>query len=246
MEKYIYYKKNLNINHEKECWDFLHNHLCHFPKDTGRRSYFLNTVANDFKVSHLQLDCDERITQGILATHEGWTAISVAATEWEESHPGTRIMFDLGQGYVLLYGKKDCRNILPPEITDFEYDDFKEYCKQYYKGIKNYDLKRHVNLIRDFDKLCDDLRGILNSKGVKLMNKNVPSISIEEIEEVLCEVGKVDSYQMFLVHEIDSVDDRLENKELLPLDRQHLLGLKEGLNLARDNYEMFKKVNKRS
>ena len=71
-------------------------------------------------------------------------------------------VFSLSLRYNEKYNyTKLINNLLPDDIVDSDnYEEYKEYCQYYYGSVKanRDDLVFYTKLVRDFDKLCDELR----------------------------------------------------------------------------------------
>ena len=93
--------------------------------------------------------------------------------DWEDEHPGYGLGFNgRSGGYLVIYnhdkknGTVNFRSILPEWLTGFDtYEEWKDYILDYYAySVKDMipELREYTKLIRDFDKLCDDLRDLVN------------------------------------------------------------------------------------
>jgi hypothetical protein len=86
----------------------------------------------------------------------------------EEHYPNYRVGFNgRSNGYLVLYNSDNNCSILPPCVVSYDsYEDFKEDVKAYWNGYRvsdfNYELREAVKVVRDFDRLCDTLRDIVN------------------------------------------------------------------------------------
>jgi hypothetical protein len=81
--------------------------------------------------------------------------------DWEDEHPNYRVGFNgRSGGYLVLYNKDNNGNVLPDYIVDGDYEDYKQYIRDYYGTLKDNrsNLRYLTELVRDFDKLCDDIR----------------------------------------------------------------------------------------
>lgn len=96
--------------------------------------------------------------------------------DWERDHPYYSIGFNgRSDGYLVIYNHDpnnntvNFRNILPDWLVGFDtYEEWKESIKEPWYGsrdtVGNYlrELREYTELIRSFDKLCDDLRDLVN------------------------------------------------------------------------------------
>lgn len=161
MTKHHFYKTGLDITNTKEMFNFLKNH---FKYDTMNSWNCLESVANNVKVFNLGLDGDCWVALNLLQIDDYFT-VNQMLKDWEYEHEGYSLGFNgRSGGYLVLYSVNSNGNILPDCIVDNDYEEFKEYCKEYWGGVKYYksELKDYVKLVQDFDKLCDEIREYVN------------------------------------------------------------------------------------
>lgn len=161
MTKHHFYKTGLDITNTKEMFKFLKNH---FTYDTLNSWNCLESVANNVKVFNLGLDGDCWVALNLLQIDDYFT-VNQMLKDWEYEHEGYSLGFNgRSGGYLVLYSANSNGNILPDCIVDNDYEEFKEYCKEYLGGVKYYrsELKDYVKLVQDFDKLCDEIREYVN------------------------------------------------------------------------------------
>ena len=160
MEK-MFWKKGVDVCSSKSMWNFLHDH----PKyDTMNSWNGLKSVAHCVKLHKLKLEGDWYKAYELLDNSD-WCDVNDMIYEWEELHPGYSVGFNgRSGGYLVLYNKSRYIDVLPDYISGYTYDEYKEYCVDYYGTVKNHrsNLRYYVDLVRDFDKLCDDLREYVN------------------------------------------------------------------------------------
>lgn len=157
----MFYKKDLDISNTKEMFNFLKNHFNYYTLNSWNG---LKSIANNVKVYNLDLEGDCWKALDFLNKDE-YFEIRYTIREWEENHPSYKVYFNgRSGGYLVLYNENNNCHVLPDLILDYDYEDFKYYCKKYYGGVKYYkqELKEYVELVRDFDKLCDELRNMVN------------------------------------------------------------------------------------
>jgi uncharacterized protein YeeX (DUF496 family) len=91
----------------------------------------------------------------------------------EKYYPNYRVGFNgRSNGYLVLYNGDNNRSVLPNCVSDYDsYKDFKEDVKAWYNGyrVSDFDceLREAVQVVRDFDKLCDTLRDIVNEYSTR-------------------------------------------------------------------------------
>jgi hypothetical protein len=158
----MFYKKGLDITNTKQMFEFLRGHYMY---DTMNSWNQLKSIANNVKIYNLELDGDCWNALAYLQDDDYFT-INSMIEDWEVEHEGYTVGFNgRSGGYLVLYSKHHNRNILPDYILDSDtYEDFKEYVKDYWGGVKyvKQDLREYTKLVQDFDKLCDEIRDYVN------------------------------------------------------------------------------------
>ena len=169
-----FYKTGVDICSAKSMFNFINNH---FRYDTMNSWNNLKSIANNVKLYNLNLDgnwCtaldyinDEHDVGGLQSE------IRDLIWQWEYDHPGYSLGFNgRSAGYLVIYnhnkkeGTVNFRSILPDWLEGFDtYEDWKEYAVVYLVyNIKDLipQLREYVDLIRSFDRLCDELRDLVN------------------------------------------------------------------------------------
>lgn len=164
----MFYKKGIDITNTKQMFNFLRDHYMY---DTMSSWNQLKSIANNVKLYNLGLDGDSWVVWNLLNDEFDRSGlqdqISWKIKEWEAAHKGYTVGFNgRSGGYLVLYNEHSNGNILPNIITDAcDYEDFKQECEYYYGGVKYYksELREYTKLVQDFDKLCDELRDLVNS-----------------------------------------------------------------------------------
>ena len=174
MKKRLFQKSGVDICSPKSMFEFINNH---FTYDTLNSWNRLKSIANNVKLYNLGLDGDWGTVLDYLYDENDigdlQYQISEMINDWEHKHPGYGLGFNgRSSGYLVIYnhdrqnGTINFRNILPDDLVGFDtYEEFKESIKDYYGWtMKDMipELREYTQLIRDFDKLCDDLRELVN------------------------------------------------------------------------------------
>ena len=157
----MFYKNNIDICNDKQMFNFLKEH---FSYSTLNSWNGLRSIANNVKVYNLELDGDPYTALRALEQDEYFN-VNMMIEDWEAKHPNYRVGFNgRSGGYLVLYNKTDNCNVLPDYIVDGDYEDYKQYIKDYYGTLKDNrsNLRYLTELVRDFDKLCDDIREYVN------------------------------------------------------------------------------------
>lgn len=166
----MFYVYGVDISNTKSMWEFLHNH---FTYSTMNSWNGLKSIANNVKLYKLNLKGDWtnviRYLTDIGDCGSLQMQIDDELREFDEKfYPNYRVGFNgRSNGYLVLYNSDNNKSILPPCVTDYEcYEDFKKDVKSPYYGYRVRDFDRElrdtVEVVREFDKLCDRLRDIVN------------------------------------------------------------------------------------
>lgn len=172
----MFYKTNIDICNDKQMFHFLKDH---FRYDTMNSWNRLQSIANNVKIYNLSLDGDCWVALSML-NKDNYFAVNMMIEDWEDEHPNYKVGFNgRSGGYLVLYNKNDNQNVLPDYIVDGDYEDYKQYIKDYYGTLKDNrsNLRYLTELVRDFDKLCDDIRNYVNELS-----------KVDVVNEVLTEV----------------------------------------------------------
>lgn len=156
----MFYKK-VNLNNDKEMFEFLDNHFTYYTMNSWNRLF---SIANNVKIYNLNLEGDKWVALEMLRL-ENYSTINFLIKDWEDLHQGYNVGFNgRSGGYIILGNKKNNCNILPDHIADNDYEGYKEWCKDYQGNVKNnrYELQEYTKIVQDFDKLCDDIREYTN------------------------------------------------------------------------------------
>ena len=202
----LFYKGRLDKRNAKEAWQFLKDHFTYYTLNSWN---LMKSIANNVKMYNLQLDGSYWVARDLMIADD-YYALNSMIRNWQNKHPGYVVGFNgRSDGYLVLYNEKNYNSVLPDWVTDYDnYEDFKQYAKDYYGSLKEMlpTIIEYVNLVQDFDKLCDELRDYVNYLSLT----NMEAKATEELERVV-EVFN-DSMQKDL--------ELLEVKELEVKDRK--------------------------
>ena len=174
MKTKLFQKAGVDICSPKSMFNFINNHFKYWTMNSWNR---LESIANNMKLYNLGLEGDWTTVLDYLYDEEDIGCIGFQIRdlieEWEDNHPGYSLGWNgRSGGYLVIYnhdkknGTVNFRNILPEDLTGFDtYEEFKESIKDYYGWtMKDMipELREYTELIRDFDKLCEDLRDLAN------------------------------------------------------------------------------------
>jgi len=154
----MFYKTNIDITNDKQMFNFLKDH---FQYPTMNSWNGLYSVAHNVKLHRLDLSGDWCTALNLLENGE-YDTINWMIQDWEREHPGYSVGFNgRSGGYLVLRNMDSNDNVLPCSITDNDdYNQYKEWCRYYGYTVKEnrFELQMFTKLVRDFDKLCDELR----------------------------------------------------------------------------------------
>jgi len=174
MKKRLFQKSGVDICSAKSMFNFINEHFTYWTMNSWNR---LESIANNVKLYNLHLDGDWTVALSYLYDEEDIGGLQQEIRDliwmWEKDHQGYSLGFNgRSDGYLVIYnhdkysGHVNFRNILPDDLVGFDtYEDFKENLKEWYGWtVKDYlpELREYTELIRSFDKLCDDIRALVN------------------------------------------------------------------------------------
>jgi hypothetical protein len=154
----MFYKTGIDITNDKQMFKFLKEHFDYPTMNSWNR---LCSVANNVKLYRLGLSGDWTTALSLLETG-GYDEIRWMIDDWCRERGNVEVYFNgRSGGYLILKSTNNNDNILPEYITEsIDYDEYKRYCKEYCGSVKENrdDLVYYTVLVRDFDKLCDEIR----------------------------------------------------------------------------------------
>ena len=193
MKNNYYYKAGVDVCSAKSMFNFINNH---FRYDTMNSWNLVKSIANNVKLYNLGLDGDWGVALNFLVDEYDCGGLQYKIREmisdWEADHPKCYLGFNgRSDGYLVMYNREkdnriNFRSILPNWLEGFNnYEDWKDYAKEYLvDNIKDIipSLREYTELIRSFDKLCDDIRDLVNeySKMDYEAQKKASELELEE------------------------------------------------------------------
>lgn len=164
----MFYVKGIDITNDRQMFEFLKNHFQYYTMNSWNR---LKSIAHNVKIYNLKLSGDFWTALALLQDDD-YFEVNMMIEDWEAEHPGYKVGFNgRSGGYLVLYSADNRRCILPEDVDECEtYEEYKRYCREYYGSVKanRRDLVETVQLVQDFDILCDDLRDYVD----ELSNRN--------------------------------------------------------------------------
>ena len=156
-KKYFVKTVNKNKNNNKNMYNFLKEHFTYFTLNSWND---LRSIANNVKVYNI--DLDYKIID-ILGEDE-YYLVNNLIRKWENNHKGYNIGLNgRSGGYLVLYNENNSDTVLDYYVNySDDYNDFKNLLKDDGYTLKDYHdtLLNQVELVQDFDLLCEDIRDL--------------------------------------------------------------------------------------
>ena len=189
----MFYKSGVDICNTKSMWNFLKEHFTYSTMNSWNR---LESIANNVKLYNLNLEGDwTNVIKYLTDAADCGGLQDIIDGELrafdEKYYPSYRVGFNgRSSGYLVLYSEYHNNSILPECVTDYDtYEDFKEDIKEF-SGARvsdfNSDLREAVYVVRDFDKLCDNLRDLVNEFSKRVFEEDK---LIDAVERFYSEYG---------------------------------------------------------
>lgn len=189
----MFYKTGVDISNPKSMWEFLHDHFTYSTCNSwnGGRS-----IAHNVKLYNLKLEGDWTVAARFLFDEQDIGDLQFLIQEkiddFVAEHSMFRVHFNGRQGgYLVLYNRDNNSHVLPDWIWDYQnYEDFKDDTHGYYgRSVKEFihDLRVWTQLVRDFDRLCDDLRDLVNEYSKLDYDNFVLAGVIDHFNDRYCE-----------------------------------------------------------
>lgn len=185
----MFYTKGVDIASTKSMWEFLHNHFTYYTMNSWNRQ---TSIANNVKLYNLNLEGDWTVAMRYLfdEADSGCLQLSIddMIREFEEKNSYYKVFWNgRSGGYLVLCDADNNRSVLPSCVADYDsYEDFKEDVKSGWNGYRISDFDRElrdtVEIVREFDKLCDRLRDLVNEYSKR-------SFDVDKLEDALARFG---------------------------------------------------------
>lgn len=179
----MFYKTGVDITNDKQMFNFLRDHFMYYTANSWNG---LKSIANNVKVYNLNLSGDWCVALSILEA-EDYDTVNMTIMDWEYEHPGYSVGFNgRSGGYLVLTDKGSCRCVLPEDIIGrVDYEDYKEYCREYYGSVKanRNMLVAYTKLVQDFDRLCDTLRNYCDELSTQVFEVAEMQKAVEQFNE---------------------------------------------------------------
>ena len=154
----FFQKTGVDISSPKSMFNFINGHYRYFTANSWNHE---RSIANNVKVYNLNLSGDPFVALCYLEAEEYHT-INGMITDWQQSHEGYAVGFNgRSAGYLVLYQAHSFNSVVPSIMEGYKnYEDWRDDLKDSCECVCDYiyQLRELTELIRDFDKLCDDIR----------------------------------------------------------------------------------------
>jgi hypothetical protein len=180
----MFYKTNVDVASTKSMWNFLKEHFTYYTMNTWNRQ---TSIANNVKLYNLNLEGDWTTVMRYLFDEADSGCLQMyiehEIREFEEKNSYYKVFFNGRSGGYLVLCASDNKSAIPPCVADYStYEDFKEDVKGGWNGYRVSDFDRElrdaVEIVREFDKLCDKLRDLVNEYSKR-------SFDVDKLEAAL-------------------------------------------------------------
>ena len=187
-----FYVTNVDIASPKSMWQFLKDH---FTYSTMNSWNGMRSIAHNVKLYNLGLEGDWGVVAQYLADESDAGCLNMficdEIQEFERENPCYRVGFNgRSGGYLVLYNKDNYRSVLPDCVDDYEsYEEFKADVKSYGQRVSDfeYELRQVVEIVREFDKLCDRLCALVNDYSKRSFELDLMEAAINYFNDLYSE-----------------------------------------------------------
>lgn len=182
----MFYTTGVDIASTKSMWNFLHEHFTYYTMNSWNRS---KSIANNVKLYNLELDGDWTVAMKYLFDETDASCLQLyiddEIKEFEERNPYYEVFFNgRSGGYLVLCEKAGHKSALPECVAGYyDYEEFKADVKSGWNGYNVSDFDRElrdaVEIVREFDKLCDRLRDIVNEYSKRSFDVDKLAAAVE-------------------------------------------------------------------
>ena len=185
----MFYTKGVDICNTKSMWNFLKNHYTYYTMNSCNRQ---ESFAHNVKLYNLNLEGDWTVAMRYLFdnTDSGLLQLAIEdeIREFEARNECYSVYFNgRSGGYLVLYDVALRGTVIPKCVSDYDtYKDFKEDVTAGWNGYRvsdfNRELREAVAIVREFDKLCDRLRDIVNDFSLRSFDRDKLEASLIRFE----------------------------------------------------------------
>lgn len=204
MKKFYY--KNVDKRSYKKMYNFLKNHDCYFTMNSWNR---LKSICNNVKLYNMDLSGNPWEVLKFLNDRSDFIGIQEKIQDLIYNFNYNFKNFSVYQngrsgGYLVLYNKNNNDGVLPDVIVDTSnYEEFKKEIIYCYGSLKNYksDLLYYVDVVQEFDRLCDEIRAEINSVSMLKYNHEFINYMIEEFNNIYYEEMELLKIQLLKIED---------------------------------------------
>lgn len=212
----MFYKTGVDIANTKSMWEFLHNHFTYNTMNSWNRQ---TSIANNVKLYNLKLEGDWTVVMRYLFDEADSGCLQMNIDDeiraFEEANPYYKVFFNGRSGGYIVLGNSDNNGSVLPGCLDYDsYEDFKEDVKAGWNGYRVSDFDRElrdtVEIVREFDKLCDRLRDLVNDFSKR-------SFDVDKLENALARFGDeyCDDLELLGLRGPELEDDRVKLNDIM-------------------------------
>ena len=186
----MFYTYGVDIASTKSMWTFLKEHFTYHTMNSWN---CMRSIAHNVKVHKLNLDGDWTEVIRYLFDEEdsGMLQMQIAdeIQEFERQNPYYEVFFNgKSGGYLVLCEKEGHKSVIPECVDQYDtYEEFKKDIKSDWNGYRvtdyNWELRDAVEIVREFDKLCDRLRDMVNEFSKKSFDSDKLENAVERFDD---------------------------------------------------------------
>lgn len=190
----MFYKSGVDIASTKSMWNFLHEHFTYYTMNSWNRTV---SIANNVKLYNLDLEGDWTVAMRYLFDENDSGCLQLQIDdmirEFTDEHPYYKVGFNgCSGGYLVLYNSDNNGPVLPECVAGYyDYAEFKEDVKAGWNGYRvsdfNRELRDAVKIVREFDKLCDSLRDLVNEYSKRSFDVDRLEAVVEQFNDLYCD-----------------------------------------------------------
>lgn len=171
----MFYTTGVDIANTKSMWNFLKEHFTYHTMNSWNCT---KSIAHNVKLHKLKLDGDWTVAMRYLLDDADSGCLQMyiddEIQEFERQNPYYEVFFNgRSGGYLVLCEKDHHKSVIPECVDDYDtYEAFKAGIKDSWyepERVSDYKdvLRDAVEIVREFDKLCDRLRDLVNEYSKK-------------------------------------------------------------------------------
>ena len=190
----MFYTYGVDIANTKSMWTFLKEHFTYSIFNSWNCS---KSIAHNVKLHRLNLDGDWAVAMRYLFDEDDSGRLQLyiedEIREFESENPYYEVFFNgRSGGYLVLVEKQGHKSVIPECVDQYDtYEEFKEqaHCgwlgNCYCSRVSDYkdELRDAVTIVREFDKLCDRLRDLVNEYSKKSFDSDKLEQAVERFDD---------------------------------------------------------------